>query len=134
MKGIVGKSITAQLVGASGPVDLGVFDECSATPAPEVNERKLMNGETESETTGMGPWTLSFKRAKRNAAVDDLMDLAADPDTAPSLQFLETITYRDATIRQYLYTGITIRGGGTTSSAAVDESLELAADKRVKVA
>lgn len=132
-KGIVGNDITFQLVGASGPVSLGTFDEYEITPNPEVNERALMNGDTESEVTGMNPWTIRLKRAKRDSSVDALWDAASDPATAPSLQAVETIAYRSGTVKQYLFTGITLRGGGTTAARTVDENLELAADKRQPV-
>ena len=127
-KGIVGKDITVQLIGASGPVVLGVFDEYERTFNPDVNERALMNGKTESEVQGSNPTTYRIKRAKRDSNVDAVMLAASDPATRPSLQIVETIAYNSGSVKQLLFTGITVRGGGTTVGRTVDENLELAAD------
>lgn len=132
-RAIVGRQIIPQLVGVNGPVTLGELDEYETTPNPKVNERELLSGATESEVTGMGPWTIRLKRGKRDDLIDQLFDQASDPLTAPSLQFVETISYNDGRVVQYLYSGITLRGGGVTAAPAVDESLELAADKRQRV-
>lgn len=130
MKGIVGKNILAQLVGSSGPISLGTFDSYEVTPDFDVNERKLMDGTVESEAVGANPWQIKIARAKRDYAIDSLLDAASDPNTAPSLQLVETVTYPDGQIRQYLYSSITVRGGGTSVDRKVDETIELAADKR----
>jgi hypothetical protein len=136
MLNAVGSDITFQLVGASGPVDLGVFQALDAKPAPKVNERELNDGTVSSESINIGFWTLSIERPKTSLAFERLVDLASSPATIPTLQAIYMI--RDPNtgeIGQWLFTGLRFRGFGTNvSGGVVNETAEFSADKRTSLA
>ncbi|MCX7731625.1 MAG: hypothetical protein N2248_00445 [candidate division WOR-3 bacterium] len=135
MANAVGSDILFQLVGESGPVDLGVFESLDIKPNPEVNERRLNDGTVESEQISPGFWTISIKRPKRSLTLERLLDLFASQNTVPNLQAVYTV--RDPNtgeIGQWLFTGIRLRGfGNTVDGGKIDETVEFSANKRTPI-
>lgn len=135
-KGAVGSNITFQLVGATGPVDLGVFQSLDVKPAPKVNDREMNDGTVESEFISMGPWTISIERPKRSLALERLIDSASNPATVPVLQAVYSVQDPNTgEIGQWLLSDIRFRGFGTNvAGGVVNETVEFSADKRTAVA
>ncbi len=135
MANIIGNDIIFQLIGATGPVDLGVFEYLDIKPAPDVNERRLNDGTVESEQISVGFWTISIRRPKRSLTLERLIDLFNNPATVPNLQAIYSV--RDPNtgeIGQWLLTGLRFRGYGTTvDGGKVEETVEFSADKRTPI-
>lgn len=136
MLNAVGSHIVFQLVGASGPVDLGVFTALDVKPAPKVNEREHNDGSVSSETINMGFWTIAIERPKISLALERLLDAASDPATVPTLQAVYMVTDPNTgETGQWLLTGVRFRGFGTNvTGGVVNETAEFSADKRTAIA
>jgi len=136
MLNAVGSDILFQLIGATGPVDLGVLELLDVKPNPKVNERTMNDGSEESEQIGLGRWSISVRRPKRSLVLERLLDDFSDPANPPSYQAVYMVTDRNTgTVGQYLLTGIRFNGFGTpVEGGVVTETAEFSADKRTKIA
>ena len=137
VKELTGWHVEFQLVGGSGRVALGEVDNVSITGGDiRTSERKPRRSDPVTTVQGHERFEISFKRGAYNGAIDELMDAASNPLTAPSLQAVATKAYpEDLSVRQYAYLRVVPKSSGfETGADATEETMTLTSDKRIRLA
>ncbi len=103
-RAIVSRQATAQIVGPSGPVDVGKWDEVTSNQELETIEHKPIDGSTEYLVEG-AKYSGTLKRGEYDGVLAQIVWDTAHPGiTDPPRHILVVTTkYNDGTVRMKMY-------------------------------
>lgn len=136
----VGKDVTLDIVGSSGPLRFNILTGFEAKPVYKSIDSKGLDGVDRYEDLPAG-WTGSLSLDRSDSVVDDFFAQKEDnyykglPSSAVNIT--ETITEVNGAVSQYRYTGVALTlqdAGKKSSDNKIDMVIGFRASRRLKVA
>lgn len=135
----VGRDVTLNIIGASGPIRLSLITDFSANQKTTESQVKGLDGITRPLRFFDG-WAGSFSLERQDSTIDDLFtQLEANYYaglTEQPITITETISEVSGAITQYRYINVLLTltdGGRWSGDATVKQTIGFAASRRIKV-
>lgn len=135
MREITSRQTTIQVIGPSGKVEVGRFDEFSeAGGALKTIENEHLDGSVSVLSDGHGAFRCSGRIAEYDGILARTCDEALHPGSTDPIRHIIVYseTYNDGTAQTVVYTGCLLQVNGKTVArgAAVSNQVEIIAEDR----